>query len=168
MTRSSAEFISIGSRLKVFLTRFAVGCVREYRVVFITLWPLLSLLHFRNRRLLPSELLHPITHSNLSFRCKFDTFPEFGLFARQKIVICFDARRLWQPWWGSGTARYVPACVASRSGAFFAAPECGNAAAGGAAEIATRQTSAQHNASPSLCFNTRCAHTSHTMTFQND
>lgn len=44
--------------------------------------------------------------------------------------------------------RYVPACVASLSGAFFAALECGNAAAGGAAEIATRQTSARHNASP--------------------
>lgn len=39
----------------------------------------------------------------------------------------------------SGRARYVPVCVASRSGAFFAAPECGNAAAGGAAEIATRR-----------------------------
>lgn len=43
-----------------------------------------------------------------------------------------------QPWRGSGTARYRERGAASLSGAFFAAPECGNAAAGGAAEIATR------------------------------
>lgn len=47
---------------------------------------------------------------------------------------------------------------ASLSGAFFAAPECGNAAAGGAAEIATRHPPS-HNASRDalLCFTIRDA-----------
>lgn len=46
----------------------------------------------------------------------------------------------------------------SLSGAFFAAPECGNAAAGGAAEIATRHPPS-HNASRDapLCFTIRDA-----------
>ena len=69
-----------------------------------------------------------------------------------------------QPWRGSGTARYGERGVRSLSGAFFAAPECGNAAAGGAAEIATRHppaaAAARHNASrrdEQLCFTIRDA-----------
>lgn len=64
-----------------------------------------------------------------------------------------------QPWRASETARYTARGAASLSGAFFAAPECGNAAAGGAAEIATRHPPG-HNASrrdAQLCFTIRVA-----------
>lgn len=66
-----------------------------------------------------------------------------------------------QPWRWNGTARYRERGAPSLSGAFFAAPECGNAAAGGAAEIATRHPPAPgHNASrrdAQLCFTIRDA-----------
>lgn len=58
VTRSSTEFISIGVQFSfkgVFdpVRGICVApreCVCAYSVVFISLWPLLSLLHFRNRR----------------------------------------------------------------------------------------------------------------------
>lgn len=61
VTRSSAEFISMGVQfsfkgvfdpVRGICVAGRVPCVRArtYSVVFITLWPLLSLLHFRNRR----------------------------------------------------------------------------------------------------------------------
>lgn len=84
----------------------------------------------------------------------------------QKIVISwlscrveaerYDGAGGGQPWCASKTAHCTAQLVSSPSGAFFAAPECGNAAAGGAAEIATRHPPG-HNASRDiqLCFTIR-------------
>lgn len=60
VTRSSTQFISIGVQFSfkgvfdpvrgICVAAARCVCERAYSVVFISLWPLLSLLHFRNRR----------------------------------------------------------------------------------------------------------------------
>lgn len=68
---------------------------------------------------------------DLPENCDFVVIPSRGC---TRLIYCADG----QPWRGSERARYSEQGVRLSLARFFAAPECGNAAAGGAAEIATR------------------------------